>query len=105
MIDINLVKCFLTIVEEKSFSQAALRLGTAQSAISQKLQRLEDVLQLSLLQRTSRPGNLSVEGQAFLPYAQAMIKAERDARAAALDIRERSCGAGTLIVGAYNFQL
>lgn len=54
MIELSQIVCFLTIAEENSFSRAAIRLGMAQSAVSQKLRRLEDQVGFRLLDRTSR---------------------------------------------------
>jgi len=45
---------FLAIYEEGSFTRAAARLGTSQSALSHTLKRLEERLSLRLLTRTTR---------------------------------------------------
>jgi DNA-binding transcriptional LysR family regulator len=45
---------FLTVVEEGSFTRAAARLGTSQSAVSLGIRRLEESLGLRLLNRTTR---------------------------------------------------
>ncbi|MES2987938.1 MAG: LysR family transcriptional regulator [Pseudomonadota bacterium] len=45
---------FLAVAEERSFTRAAARLGTSQSAISQIVRRLEGRMGLKLLTRTTR---------------------------------------------------
>jgi DNA-binding transcriptional LysR family regulator len=45
---------FLAVCEERSFTRAAARLGTSQSALSHTVKRLEDRLDLRLLTRTTR---------------------------------------------------
>lgn len=45
---------FLAVCEERSFTRAAARLGTSQSALSHTVKRLEERLDLRLLTRTTR---------------------------------------------------
>ena len=45
---------FLAVCEERSFTRAAARLGTSQSALSHTVKRLEERLGLRLLTRTTR---------------------------------------------------
>ena len=51
LIDLN---SFLTVAEERSFTRAAARLGTSQSALSHAIRRLETRLDVRLLARTTR---------------------------------------------------
>src|SRR5579864_7214945 len=45
---------FLAVAEERSFTRAAAKLGTSQSALSHTIRRLETRLGLRLLTRTTR---------------------------------------------------
>lgn len=45
---------FLAVAEERSFTKAAARLGTSQSALSYAMRRLEEKLGIRLLSRTTR---------------------------------------------------
>lgn len=101
MLDLRLVECFLAVAEAQSFSRAGERLGIAQSGISTRVQRLEDVLRIPLLMRTSRKVRLTSQGLAFLPYARALLAAEAEACAAARDIADNS--GRSLMVGSYHF--
>jgi DNA-binding transcriptional LysR family regulator len=51
LVDLN---AFLTVAEEQSFTRAAARLGTSQSALSYTIRRLETRLGVRLLTRTTR---------------------------------------------------
>jgi DNA-binding transcriptional LysR family regulator len=51
LVDLN---AFLTVAEEQSFTRAAAKLGTSQSALSHTIRRLEARLGVRLLTRTTR---------------------------------------------------
>jgi DNA-binding transcriptional LysR family regulator len=51
LVDLN---SFLAVAEEQSFTRAAARLGTSQSALSHTVRRLEARLKVKLLTRTTR---------------------------------------------------
>src|SRR4051794_3596175 len=51
LVDLN---AFLTVAEEQSFTRAAAKLGTSQSALSYTVRRLETRLGIRLLTRTTR---------------------------------------------------
>lgn len=101
MIDPSEVESFVTVAQERSFSAAALRLGLAQSAVSQKVKRLEDQLSLHLLERTSRRVQLSAEGELFLPHAHRLLEVHEDTLRVAQRIRSQR--GSTLLLGGYSF--
>lgn len=72
-IDIDLLRSFLSIYEAGSFSHASDKLGRTQSAISQQIKKLEDILGYKVFLRTNRSVSLTTEGEVLLPYAQRMI--------------------------------
>ncbi len=57
---------FLAVAEERSFTRAAARLGTSQSAISAVVRRLEERLDVRLLTRTTRSVSPTEAGQRLL---------------------------------------
>lgn len=54
---------FLAVAEERSFTRAAARLGTSQSAVSAVVRRLEERLDVRLLTRTTRSVSPTEAGQ------------------------------------------
>lgn len=51
LVDLN---AFVAVAEERSFTRAAARLGTSQSALSYRIRKLEERLGIRLLARTTR---------------------------------------------------
>lgn len=51
LVDLN---AFVAVAEERSFTRAAAKLGTSQSALSHKVRKLEERLGIRLLARTTR---------------------------------------------------
>lgn len=66
---------FATVVESGSFRVAAERLGLSAPYVSQMVSDLETRLGRQLLFRSTRRLALTVEGEAFLPHAQALAEA------------------------------
>ena len=58
-LDLDLLRSFVVIAEEKSFTRAADRVGRTQSAVSLQMQRLEAVLGQALLLR-GKGGNVEL---------------------------------------------
>ena len=81
---------FLTVAEEGSFTRAAAKLGTSQSALSHTVRRLEERLGLRILSRTTR--NISMTEAGAKLYA-ALAPAFDDIRGslAALDENGPKC--------------
>ncbi len=65
---------FVAVVESGSFSRAAEQLGQANSAISRTVKRLENKLEVSLLNRTTRHLSLTEEGNRFFRRAQQILQ-------------------------------
>lgn len=75
LFDPRLAITFTTVAEELSFTRAAEKLGVAQPWVSEQIRRLEERLRVRLLRRTSRSTELTAHGEAFLPYARALARA------------------------------
>ena len=99
--DVDAVRAFLLTAELQSFTRAADVLGTTQSAVSLKLQRLEAQLGRRLLERTPRHVRLSAEGLAFLDMARELVSSH-DRAAAAFETEQRrlAIGINQLLVGS-----
>lgn len=72
-LEIDLLRTFLTVSETGSFTAAGDILGRTQSAVSQQVRRLEDIVGKSLFARTSRSVGLTGDGELLLPHAHAII--------------------------------
>ena len=64
-----------------SLAGAARRLGISPMVATRRLAALEQDLGVRLFHRTTRSISLTPEGEAFLPYAQALVEGELAARA------------------------
>ena len=72
-INLDLARCFLTVVESGGFTQASKRLHVTQSGITLKIKRLEEELRCKLFRRTAKPLELSPEGEIVLGYARRLL--------------------------------
>ena len=72
-LDLDLVRCFVTVVKTGGFTRASKELHLTQSAITLKIKRLEDLLQRRLFSRTTKPLALTPEGQVVLGYASRLL--------------------------------
>lgn len=99
--DVDAVRAFVLAGELQSFTRAAEVLDTTQSAISLKLQRLEEQLGRRLLERSPRRVRLSAEGLAFLGVARELVSAhDRAAGAFEVERRRLAIGVNHLLLGS-----
>ena len=89
MIDLANVAVLLEAVQAGSLAAAARRLRITPMLASRRLAALEAEVGARLMHRTTRALALTVEGEAFLPHAQALLEEEALARAA---VRPPSAG-------------
>ncbi|MDV3503579.1 LysR family transcriptional regulator [Marinobacter sp. M-5] len=80
--DANLLKAFLTIVDQGSFSEAAEILHLTQPAISKRLATLENQLSSPLIDRSHRQIRLTSAGARLLPHARKILDEIHNARVA-----------------------
>lgn len=78
--DITLIKTFLEVANSGSFVAASDRLYVTQSAVSLRIQRLEDSLGHPLFARSKAGAVLTIEGRQFEPYALSLLKLWEEAR-------------------------
>ncbi|MDN4633881.1 LysR substrate-binding domain-containing protein [Sphingomonas sp. PsM26] len=97
MFDLSQLRCFVAAAEELHFGRAAQRLNMTQSPLSRQIQLLERILDVMLLERTSRQVRLTPAGSAFLIEARRIL---RLAESAALSARRVARGdAGRVVIG------
>jgi DNA-binding transcriptional LysR family regulator len=99
MVQTQSLEVFVAVARGKSFTRAARSLGYTQSAVSRQIAVLEKDLGADLFDRLPRGVELTEQGRALLPHAEAMLDrlhtAQRD-----LDSL-RDIGGGRLRVGAF----
>ncbi len=79
------LRMFLTVARLRSFTQAAEQLHIAQPAISIAIRKLEQELELTLLNRRDKQVSLTPEGAALLRHAERLLAGLDEAR---LEMRE-----------------
>jgi DNA-binding transcriptional LysR family regulator len=77
--NLEAVRAFVTVADEGQFQLAAARLGISQQAVSKRLATLESDLGARLFTRTPGGAQLTIDGQAFLPHARQLLRAEQRA--------------------------
>ena len=70
---VEMLRSFVTVVDEGGFTAAAERLGRTQPAISQQIKKLEGLLNRGLLDRNSPGAKLTPAGEALLSYARQIL--------------------------------
>lgn len=72
--DLDLLRTFVAIVDNGSFTRAARRMELTQSTVSLQVKRLEEGLGQRLFDRDCRELQLTPEGEVLLTYARQMLK-------------------------------
>jgi LysR family transcriptional regulator of gallate degradation len=88
-IELRQVAYFLAVVEHRSVSAAARRLGITQPALARAISKLESRLGATLLTRSSRGTVPTSEGERFLQHARTIAN---DCERAARDVRAVTTG-------------
>lgn len=78
--DIALIRTFLEVAATGSFVNASERLFVTQSAVSLRVQRLEDALGKPLFTRSKAGAELTSAGREFERYALSLVKVWEEAR-------------------------
>jgi DNA-binding transcriptional LysR family regulator len=73
-LDLDLLRCFVTIAETESFTRAGERLGRTQSTISLQIKRLEDQIGRAVFARTPRSLRLTADGERLLGPARQLLR-------------------------------
>jgi DNA-binding transcriptional LysR family regulator len=106
-VNIEAVRAFVLVAEHGRFQDAGDRLGVTQQAVSKRIAGLEQFLGVPLFARGRRGAELTVDGQAFLPHAKAVLLAVQGAtesvrpgsRAFRVDVLGRRLASADLVLG------
>jgi DNA-binding transcriptional LysR family regulator len=80
MLDIELLRSFVSVVDAGGFTRAGERVHRTQSTVSQQVKRLEDSVGRPLLVRNGKQATLTEEGERLLSYARRILALEQEAR-------------------------
>src|SRR5881296_1634776 len=96
--DLNALKVFLAVAQERSFSRAAAQVHRTQPAVSQAVRRLEIELGEQLFDRSSKSGTLTEAGRMLENYGQRIVRLAEETESAVRDLRDLR--RGRVLVGA-----
>ena len=92
------LRAFVTVAEERSFSVAARKLHRTQPAVSQAVRRIEDDIGDRLFDRSSRNGTLTEAGVLLLDHARRLLRMADEAQAAVRELYQ--VRRGRVVIGA-----
>jgi DNA-binding transcriptional LysR family regulator len=72
-IDVSLLRAFVAVAETGRMTRAAKVVHVTQSAVSQRIQRLEVLLEIALFERHSDAARLTRDGERFMSRARRLI--------------------------------
>jgi DNA-binding transcriptional LysR family regulator len=98
MLNLHLLRIFLYVAEQKSFSRAAELMYISQPAISRGVQELERQLHTTLIDRSGPCIRLTEAGTVLFRHAQQLFAIERSAERALSELNDLS--QGHLAIGA-----
>jgi DNA-binding transcriptional LysR family regulator len=93
--DIELYRTFLAICDSKSFTLAAQQVNRTQSAVSQQVKRLEEMLGHPLFERSATHVDVTQFGKALIAHARTIVETQADV----VQTFRRVNFAGTFVVG------
>ncbi|ABD86316.1 LysR family transcriptional regulator [Rhodopseudomonas palustris] len=95
MLDLELLRSFVAVVDAGGFTRAGARVHRTQSTVSQQIKRLEDDLGQALLNRTGKDVTPTESGERLLSYARRLLSLAEEAR----DVVARPNGEGAVRLG------
>jgi DNA-binding transcriptional LysR family regulator len=94
--DLHDLQAFVAVAERASFRQAAADLFLSQSALSRRIDKLEESLGVKLFERTTRRVQLTNVGQTFLVNVRTALDGLEDAVLGVADLAAHRTGSVTL---------
>jgi len=96
--DLNALKIFLAVAQERSFSRAAAKVHRTQPAVSQAVRRLELDLGEQLFDRSSKNGTLTEAGRMLQNYGDRLVRMAEETEHAVRELRDLR--RGRILIGA-----
>src|SRR5437763_11801308 len=97
-IDLVALSVFLTVAEERSFTNAAKRLGVSPSAVSHSMRELEEEMGVRLLSRTTRSVAPTDAGEHLVARLRPAFADIREALGQVSGLRNKPAGRVRLLV-------
>jgi DNA-binding transcriptional LysR family regulator len=95
MLDLELLRSFVSVVDAGGFTRAGERVHRTQSTVSQQIKRLEDDVGQTLLDRTGKEVTPTEAGERLLSYARRLLSLAEEAR----DVMARPDSEGAVRLG------
>lgn len=95
MLDLDLLRSFVSVVDTGGFTRAGERVHRTQSTVSQQIIRLEKTLGYPLLHRNGRQATPTEQGERLVSYARRILSLEQEAR----EVVARPLSEGVLRLG------
>lgn len=95
MLDLELLRSFVSVVESGGFTRAGERVHRTQSTVSQQIKRLEDDFGRVLLNRNGKTVTPTEDGERLLSYARRILSLAEEAR----DVLARPTAEGAVRLG------
>src|SRR4051794_34046089 len=89
MLDLELLRSFVSVVDAGGFTRAGERVHRTQSTVSQQIRRLEETVGQPLLHRNGKQVSLTEQGERLLSYARRILALAQEAREVIHQARER----------------
>jgi DNA-binding transcriptional LysR family regulator len=95
MLDLELLRSFVSVVDAGGFTRAGERVHRTQSTVSQQIKRLEDDIGRPLLNRSGKQVVPTEDGERLLSYARRLLSLAEEAR----DVLARPTNEGAVRLG------
>ncbi|KQW21284.1 LysR family transcriptional regulator [Afipia sp. Root123D2] len=95
MLDLDLLRSFVAVVDAGGFTRASERVHRTQSTVSQQIKRLEDDFGRVLLNRNGKTITPTEDGERLLSYARRILSLAEEAR----DVLARPSSEGAVRLG------
>ena len=95
MLDLELLRSFVSVVDSGGFTRAGERVHRTQSTVSQQIKRLEEDVGQPLLNRSGKDVTPTEAGERLLSYARRLLSLAEEAR----DVMTRPGSEGAIRLG------
>src|ERR1700686_4428905 len=95
MLDLELLRSFVSVVDAGGFTRAGERVHRTQSTVSQQIKRLEEDVGQPLLNRTGKDVTPTEAGERLLSYARRLFSLAEESR----DVLARPSNEGAVRLG------